>query len=182
VPLTSDDIARLYHREARRLAGFFVRRTHDPEVALDLVAETFAAVVRDRRDFRGSDDIEASAWLYGIARNLLSRWYRDGEVERRAVTRLGIERPPIGEAEHERLIELAGLADLRALVADELAGLPEDQRVAVELRIVAERSYAEIAQALCISEQAARARVSRGLRSMAATLDHGPLAEELRGG
>jgi hypothetical protein len=117
VSLTADDIARLYRSEARRMAGFLVARTHDPEVALDLVAETFASVVRDRRQFRGEGDEAATAWVYGIARNLLSNWYRRGEVERRAMRRLGVERPVIGEAEYERLIELAGLAQMRTRLA-----------------------------------------------------------------
>ncbi|MCU1501064.1 MAG: hypothetical protein JWM12_418 [Ilumatobacteraceae bacterium] len=59
--LTSDEIAELYRQGARRLTGFFVRRTYDPEIALDLVAETFAAVVRDRRQFRGTAEEAAVA-------------------------------------------------------------------------------------------------------------------------
>ena len=60
--LSSDDIARQYRQDARRMVGFFVRRTHEPEVALDLVAEmsrrrsatarSFAAVAT-RRPWRG---------------------------------------------------------------------------------------------------------------------------------
>jgi RNA polymerase sigma factor (sigma-70 family) len=171
VSLAADDIARLYRSEARRMAGFLVARTHDPEVALDLVAEAFASVVRDRRQFRGEGDEAAAAWVYGIARNLLSNWYRRGEVERRAVRRLGIERPVIGEAEYERLIELAGLAQMRARISAELRRLPDQQRVAVEMRVLDECSYEELSRALGISEQTARARVSRGLRALAAVID-----------
>ena len=179
MPLTSDDIARLYRQEARRLAGFFVRRTHDPETALDLVAETFAATVRDRRQFRGRGDGAATAWVYGIARNLLNGWYRHGDVERRAMMRLGIERPELGEEEYERLVELGGLAEARLRVARELSLLPDDQRLAVELRVVGERSYEEIARALGVSQQAVRARVSRGLRALAAVLDDPALVAEV---
>src|SRR3954463_3524824 len=76
--LSSDDIARHYRKEARRMFGFFVRRTHDPEVALDLVAETFAAAIRDRAQFGGRSDEAAVAWLYGIGRNLLGAARRVG--------------------------------------------------------------------------------------------------------
>jgi RNA polymerase sigma factor (sigma-70 family) len=169
--LTSDDIARLYRQEARRMVGFFVRRTHDPEIALDLVAETFASVVRDQHQFRGRGDDAARAWVYGIAHNLLNGWYRRGAVERRAMARLGIQRPEVGDTELERLVELAGLAQARARVDSKLRALPDDQRRAVELRVVDERTYEEVAQALGISEQAARARVSRGLRALAGALD-----------
>jgi RNA polymerase sigma-70 factor (ECF subfamily) len=173
--LSSEDIARHYRHEARRMTGFFVRRTHDPEVALDLVAETFASAVRDRAKFRGGGDDAAVAWLYGIGRNLLGRWYRDGAVEQRAVARLGIQRAALGEDEYERLVELGGLAEARAALSAQLRGLPAGQRRAVELRVLEERSYDDVAAALRVSQQTARARVSRGLRALAVALDGVPL-------
>lgn len=170
MPLPADDIARLYRAEARRMTGFLVRRTHDPEVAVDLVAETFASALEDRAQFRGGDDAAAIAWLYAIARNLLNGWYRRGEVEQRAVARLGIQRPELGEAEYERLVELGGLAEVRARLVAGLGVLPEDQRRAVLLRVVEECSYTEASRVLGVTQQVARARVSRGLRALAAVL------------
>ncbi|MCU1501063.1 MAG: polymerase sigma factor [Ilumatobacteraceae bacterium] len=85
--------------------------------------------------------------------------------------RLGIERPEVDEADLERLVELGGLADVRDRVARELRALPDDQRAAVELRVVRERSYEHVAVALGITQQTARARVSRGLRALSAALD-----------
>lgn len=163
------------------MAGYFARRTQDPEVAIDLVAETFASVVRDRRQFRGGDDDAAVAWMFGIARNLLNGWYRDGEVERRAMIKLGIERPEFAEGEYERLVELGGLAETREQVARGLRGLPDDQQQAIALRVVGERSYEEVARLLGVSQQVARARVSRGLRALAAVLDDSVVAAEVNG-
>jgi RNA polymerase sigma-70 factor (ECF subfamily) len=170
MPLPADDIARLYRVEGRRMTGFLVRRTHDPEVAVDLVAETFASALEDRAQFRGDGDADAIEWLYAIARNLLNGWYRRGEVRQRAVARLGIERPDLGEGEVERLIELGGLAEVRAQFVAGLGALPEDQRRAVLLRVVDECSYPEASRLLGVTQQVARARVSRGLRALAAVL------------
>jgi RNA polymerase sigma factor (sigma-70 family) len=170
VTLTADEIARLYRRHARPMLTFFARRTYDPEVAVDLVAETFAAAIADRRQFRGSSDDEAAGWLFGIARHQLSAWYRRGEIERRAMTRLGIERRHLEEAEYERIVELAGLQAQRDRAAHGLERLSETLRVAVSMRVVEERSYRDIADSLEISEQTARARVSRGLRELALEL------------
>ena len=64
----------------------------------------------------------------------------------------------------------AGLPGLRHKLSEQLARLSDEQRRALELRIVHERSYAEVAQDLGISEVAARARVSRGLRALGGTL------------
>lgn len=149
------------------MLAFFARRTYDPEVAVDLVAETFASAVADRGQFRGETDEEAVGWLFGIARHQLSSWYRRGDVERRAMTRLGIERRELEEPEYERIVELAGLAAQRERIAQRLQEMSPTLRVAVGMRVVDERSYREIADALDITEQTARARVSRGLRELA---------------
>ena len=165
--LTPDEIAELYRRHARPMLAFFARRTYDPEVAVDLVAETFAAAIADRRQFRGRSDEEAAGWLFGIARHQLSAWYRRGDVERRAMIRLGIERRHLEDAEYERIVELAGLQAERERVARSLDRLSPALRAAISLRVIEERSYREIAETLEISEPTARARVSRALRELA---------------
>jgi RNA polymerase sigma-70 factor (ECF subfamily) len=165
--LDADDIAELYAGHARPLVAFFARRTFDVTAATELMAETFAAAVADRRAFRGGD---APAWLYGIARHQLLQWYRRAGVERRALAKLGLEPPGLTDDEYERIEELSGLAALRSRVADLLAALPEEHQLALRLRVVEERGYDEVAAALGVDEQAARARVSRALRGLAAEL------------
>lgn len=164
--LDADDIADLYARHARQLVAFFARRTYDSEAAVELMAETFAAVVAGRASFRGDDDDAVAAWLYSIARNRLSDWLRHAHVERKALSRLGLEPPQLSDAELERIDELAGTAELRAEVAGQLEGLAPDHRAALQLRIVQECSYEDVAARLGISEQTARARVSRALRAL----------------
>jgi RNA polymerase sigma-70 factor, ECF subfamily len=167
LPLDANDISELYRTHARDLLVFFARRVYDPEVALDLVGETFAAAFAVRAQFRGQEREQAIAWIYGIAHNQLGRYFRRGAVERRALAKLGVEVPSMTEAEYERIIELTGLDQLRGRVRDALAELPLDQRRAVELRVVEERRYSEVAEEMGVSEQVARARVSRGLRALA---------------
>jgi len=169
--LNADDIARLYAAHARALVAYFARRTFDPQVASELMAETFASAVADRRAFRGDGDEAAAAWLYGIARHQLSNWYRRAAVERRMLGKLGLEPPMLSDVEYERVEELAGLDELRARVASLLAQLPVEARDALRLRVLEERPYPEVAAALGIAEPAARARVSRALRGLAAELE-----------
>jgi RNA polymerase sigma factor (sigma-70 family) len=169
VPLQADDISRLYRDHARTLLIFLARRVYDPEVAMDLVAETYAAAFAVRDQFRGQDDADAVAWLYGIARHQLSRFYRRGKVERRALERLAVERRPLTDPEYERIEELAGIAELRAAAAEALERLSPDHREVVRLRVIEEKSYRDLARQLGISEQAARARLSRALRELASS-------------
>jgi RNA polymerase sigma factor (sigma-70 family) len=156
----------LYAAHSRPLLAFFARRTFDVEAARDLTAETFAQAFEHRRRFRGSTDAEAAGWLYGMARHQLSRYARKGVVERKAVARLGIQVPTVSESDYERIVELAGLAELRDRVAAAFGDLSDDQRDALRLRVIDERPYGEVARTLGISEQTARARVSRGLRGL----------------
>lgn len=168
----------VYEAKAEELLAFFLRRTFDVEVARDLTAETFAQAFEHRKRFRGQTDPEVAAWLYGIARHLLARYSRNGAIERRAVKRLGIQVPAVSEGDHQRIVELAGLADMRQTVADAFSSLPSEQRDALRLRVIDEREYVDIADALGVSEDAARARVSRALRRIADVIDM-PISSEV---
>jgi RNA polymerase sigma-70 factor (ECF subfamily) len=166
-----DAFAALYRREAQTVLVFIARRTLDAELALDLTAETFAQAFRGRRIFRGSTEMEERAWLFTIARRQISRYHRRGTVERRALAALGAQMPEIHEDDLHEIEEAAGLNALRVTLGDELARLNDDQRAALQLRVVEERPYPEVADALGVSEQTARARVSRGLRALARALE-----------
>ena len=169
--LDPDDISRLYRDHARDVLRFVARRTLEPEVAVDLVAETFAQALTDRARFQGRGDADALAWIFGIARHQLGKYFRRGVVERRALVRLGLQRAVMTDVDFERVEELGELRSQRALIADGLAALSRDQREALRLRIVEERSYSEVAERLGVSEQTARARVSRALRALALGAD-----------
>jgi RNA polymerase sigma-70 factor, ECF subfamily len=156
-----------YREHAAGVLRYFARRTLDPEAAADLTAETFARAYQHRGQFRGSTDQEAGGWLYTIAQRQLLQYQRRGEVEKKALRRLGIQEPRLSEDEYERIEELAELAKLRAAIASALKQLPPDTRLALTLRVVDDLEYHEIAERLKINEPAARARVSRALRGLA---------------
>jgi RNA polymerase sigma-70 factor (ECF subfamily) len=52
-----------------------------------------------------------------------------------------------------------------------LGSLPDDQRMAIEGRVLEERDYAELASALRCSESVVRQSVSRGLRTLRRRLE-----------
>lgn len=168
----------VYERHATAILRFLVRRTFDVEVARDLTAETFATAFHARKRFRGSTDAEAGGWLFGIARHLHARYVRDGVVARKATERLGIELPPLDDEDYARVRRLADLEGVRPQLVEALGRLAPDQQAAIRLRIVEELSYDEVAARLDVSEPTARARVSRGLRELSATLERHPNLKE----
>ena len=173
-----DAFAAFYDAYAERILLFLVRRVLDVDTAFDLLSETFATALERRHQFRGSSAEEEQGWLYSIARSELSHYWRDGRVERIALARLGVGVPALSDPEIERIEQLAGITDLVPALQDAMASLPEDQRRAVELRVVEEYGYAEVARILGVSEQTARARVSRGLRALAQRLPKPPAMME----
>ena len=109
---------------------------------------------------------------------MLHEALRRGRAERRALARLGVEPPALEAEEQIRIEELAALGELRSAVQGALAELGPEQREAVRLRVVDELGYPAVAARLGVSEQTARARVSRGLRALAAAVDRHELGPE----
>jgi RNA polymerase sigma-70 factor (ECF subfamily) len=160
-----DAFALFYRRHAEALLTFFVRRTFDPETAADLTAETFAEGFASRKRFRDRG-VEGSAWLYGIARHQLSRYRRRGSVDDRARLRLGMPMRSVSAEDYERIEELLDFEELRSRVGHAFEELSNEQRRAITLRVHEGRNYADVARIMGCTEQAARARVSRGLRRL----------------
>jgi len=154
--------AELYDRWAEPLLGFFYRRLRDPEVAADLMAETVATMFENRDGFR---DIgrPASAWIFTIAARHLSRYRRRKTVEMNAVARLGWIVPALDE-ESAEMIEAMIESDGRGRDLEQvLSAMPAAERDAVQLKVLEELGYREIAEQLSCSVVAARVRVHRGL-------------------
>jgi RNA polymerase sigma-70 factor (ECF subfamily) len=153
-----DAFTAFYRRYEKPVLAYFYRRTGDPELAADLAAEVFAAVLNSSGRFTPGG-APAGAWLFGIAEHKLAHSRRRGRVEDRARRRLGMEPLVLGEDDLERIGRLGGEDAAVGL----LDGLPPDQRDAVRARVLEERSYEQIAKELKCSQSVARKRVSRGL-------------------
>jgi RNA polymerase sigma factor (sigma-70 family) len=152
---------RFYERYERGVLGYFLRRVGDPELAADLTAETFAAVLGAAANYQPAGST-AAPWLFTIAHNTLARSLRRRQVEDQARRRLGISDAIALDPAQLRLDAVIG----DQWVADLLDRLPSDQRDAVRARIVEQRSYSEIADRLATSELVIRKRVSRGLAAL----------------
>jgi RNA polymerase sigma-70 factor (ECF subfamily) len=155
----------IYRRHAPRIFRWLAQETSHDE-ALDLVAETFARVLISVQRFDGDEDAAARAWLNGIARNLLYDHLRGRAVHKRALRKLQVEQA-VAAALARAAAESARDLDALAFAVDEAFGeLSLREQEAVRLRVVEERSYAEVARLLEIDPQAARMRVSRALRTL----------------
>ncbi len=160
-----------YDRTMPGLLAFFARRTLDGQIAADLTAETLADAFASRQRFGDRGDGSASAWLYTIARRKLGRFERRRHVDDAARRRLGLPRLELTDEDIERVEALIDFEQVGRAVAAAFGELRPDQREALRLRVIDGRSYREIAAALGCDESVVRARVSRGLKRLAAQLD-----------
>jgi RNA polymerase sigma-70 factor (ECF subfamily) len=168
-----------YREEAEAVLLFLTRRTLDGEVALELTAETFAQAWRGWGRVRVDSREEMRAWLFTIARRQLGHYLHRGQAQRTAMRRLGIRTPDVHEDDLAAIEDAAGLSDVRLGLAVEFERLSHEQREALQLRVVEEMPYEEVARRLGVSEPAARARVSRALRALQRSL---PAATVVDGG
>jgi RNA polymerase sigma-70 factor (ECF subfamily) len=154
----------LYDRHVESIYVWCRARAGDS--AADMTAEVFARAWLHRARFRDEANGSAGPWLYGIAGNLYRDWLRRHRVEVKARQRLGL-RELQQDSELEEVDERLSLPS-GALAA--LAGLRQSDREALELRVVEDRSYSEVASRLGCTQQAARLRVSRALRRIQVSL------------
>jgi RNA polymerase sigma-70 factor (ECF subfamily) len=152
----------LYARHVDAVYRWFRRRLD--WAASDLTAETFARAWLARGRFRDERNGSALPWLLGIAANVLADTVRRDRVETRARERLGL---PLDLAGEDGYSDVEERLSPRLALERSLGSLPEHEREALELRVVEELPYAQVARRLAIRPAAARLRVSRALRRLA---------------
>lgn len=156
-----------YRTHADWVYRWLVAQVGDPAVASDLTAETFAQALVALPRFRGTEPGSGTAWIFGIARNLLRRSYERRRVESKARRRLGMSISAYVPESHEEIDARLDAQALAAELEEALGGLSPELREALELRVVEGLSYEEIATATNATEVNARMRVSRALRTLA---------------
>ena len=144
------DIGSLYQQHGAEVLNYLARRC-PADAAHDLLQETFLQVVR-QSDRLGAVTMPR-AWLFGIARNILARHYRQQPEN-------VIEMPPETAAEDARL----------PAMREAIAQLAPELRETLELRIEQELSYEEIAGVLDVPIGTVRSRLHNAVRRLRAAL------------
>lgn len=148
-----------YREYVEVVQRFITRRVRDPHLAADLTADVFLAVI----DNAASYDVrrgDPSAWLHGIARNVVSGEYRRVARTQRLQGRIEGRRL-VDEDDIERLVERIDAASESRRLAGAIARLPDSERAVLELVAVDGLSVTEAAAALGIRAVTARVRLHR---------------------
>ncbi|HEY1478536.1 MAG TPA: sigma-70 family RNA polymerase sigma factor [Gaiellales bacterium] len=174
IPRIAHDPATLeafYRDHVEAVERFVARRVDDPRLVADLTAEVFLAAIDAAATYRPARGAPA-AWLYGIARNVVSSERRRAGRERRANADL-LGRRLLDDDDIARMQErIDAQASARDLYAA-LAGLSDGERAVFELTALDGLTPAEAASALGIRAVTARVRIHRARTSL-----RGRLSEE----
>ncbi|MGW1127030.1 RNA polymerase sigma factor [Streptomyces sp. NPDC002526] len=153
-----------YRRHFDAITRFVARRVTDPHTVADVTAEVFLAAIDSADSYRPGRGSE-TAWLYGIARNLVGaearRTARQAALGARMAGRRLLEADDIARLEEQLDAEAAGR---RALAA--LAGLPQGERALLELITVDQLTLPEAASALGLRQVTARVRLHRARKTL----------------
>ena len=171
--------SRLYQEHFDQIFRHLVHLTGDPDIAEDLVQETFAKAIIALPGFRG--EARLGTWLSGIAINVArGEWRREKGAKRirEGLVTLELVAPTRGTAPDEARLRKAQAEVLYAV----LDGLPETLREVFVLRELEGLSVREASAQLRITEGNVNVRASRARARVREELERlGWLAPRERG-
>lgn len=144
----------LYRRHHPRLLRFLWRSVSRPELAEEIVNDALWVVWRKAADFRGQAKVRT--WVTGIAYRCMLRALRDGpgaeEINESGLADFSLDHLPApghDEARHEN----------QDWLARGMAGLPEEQRITLELAYLLGESCEGIAAIMGCAVGTVKARM-----------------------
>jgi RNA polymerase sigma-70 factor, ECF subfamily len=154
---SEDDFAEAYQSYQQPIYRFLFWRTRDEATSDDLTSSVFEKAWRARASFHGGS---VQAWLYRIARNVLTdHWRRRPTVPLEYADQL-----PDDDA-----VDTAARLDTEQAAAElhtALRQLPDDMRRLVELRFVEGLSAKQVAERLGMTEGNVRVVQYRALKQI----------------
>ena len=149
-------------------------RMHGAAEPDDLASETFLGVFTGLAGFSGDEDALRS-WVFTIAhRRLIDDWRRRSRRPQVTDDAGDLTLLPGGDAEDDALLRV-GTEDVHRMCA----GLPDDQRSVLLLRILADLTVEQVAGVMGRSVGATKALQRRGLRTLRERLENS--SEEMSG-
>lgn len=151
--------APLYNRYYARIIGFVYQRVETKDDAYDITAQTFIAALENIGKYK-SLGVPFSAWLFRIALNELSSYFRKSKVRQS----INIDDTQVVDVLTELGEENSAITDARLMKA--MQQLEPSEIQLLEMRFFDKRPFKEVCEVLNISETAAKARVYRLLERL----------------
>lgn len=162
------ELEELYEQIQPRIYAFFYVKTWDREAAEDLTHEVFYEALKGGSSFAGASS--AQTWMFGIAKNVLKKYFRSKKYKDHLPDMLANEEEGIPTPEEQLLIK----EEKNRLLAA-IHQLDDLSKEVVILRTYGELSFKEIGELLGKSENYARVTFHRAKLKLHTELegDHG---------
>ena len=158
------EFSKIYDQCIDKIYRFIFLKVNSQEIAQDLSSETF---LRGWEAYKSNPKIDnPSAFLYRIARNLVTDYYR----QKARTQFVSPEAVPIIDPNpgiEEKAVLNSDLNQIKAA----LAGLKEDYQDVIIWRYLDDLSIAEVAKMLDKSEEATRVTLHRALKALRAKIN-----------
>lgn len=160
----ADGLRLAYERFGALVYTLAVRGLGDAAEAEDVTQQVFVAAWRGRAGFdpdRGS----LAGWLVAITRNKIADALRSRQRDQRILAQVtSVATVTMSEAEPDLAID-------RVLLADELARLPEGQRLVMMLAFYSDLTHEQIASTLLMPLGTVKSHIRRGLARLRSRLE-----------
>jgi RNA polymerase sigma-70 factor (ECF subfamily) len=161
----------LVRRHQQALFNFAFRQVRVPQVAEDVVQETFVRVVQNAADFK--HEARFTTWVYTITRNLCIDQLRKRALRKHpSLDQAGGEEgdgPTLGEqtADPRASVEREATGtELKERIARAVDKLPDDQREVFLMREVSNLPFKEIAEITNVPENTVKSRMRYALERL----------------
>ena len=143
----------LFKRHSGKVYGFLLKRTHKAEIASDLSQEVFVKLHKSKHLYNSS--LPVLPWIFSVTNSVLLDFVKkrseavttDGAIEQLADSLATVEPTPLE-------------------IDPYLNRLPDQQREAIRMRYIDEKSFEAISAALETSPDNVRKIVSRGIKNL----------------
>jgi len=154
-----DAFEALFRRYQGEVYRWIVRIVRDGGTAEDLTVETFWRAYRAHAQFRADGNF--AGWLRRIGTNVALDHLRRARPEQPLVAEVAAQEKPDGVVQQE----------VRSRISRAFAELPPKLRIVVQLGLIEDEPYKEIAESLGISLAAVKLRMFRGTRLLRKKLE-----------
>ncbi len=151
----------LYNRHSSKIYGFLKKRLNNNEKVAEVYQEVFIKIHKSKHLY--NESLPALAWIFTISRTvMIDELRKDKKIQ--TIDNYDLEKVP---AELDKTVpQLEHATEI-------LEHLPFQQKAAIEMRYLDDKTFEQIAESLKVSPTNARQIISRGLKRIKELVSEG---------
>lgn len=152
---SEDAFSILYSRLSPKVYGYLKSKVHVTEKVNDIFQEVFVKIHKTKHLYK--KDLSVLAWVFTITKSVMIDYLRKSKIDKNHVD---IDSVELIATESTSL--LGSIDDLHPV----LDGISANQKLAIEMRYINEKSFDEIATVLNTNSENVRQLISRGIKKL----------------